>query len=254
VKLLEAALVRARAAARARLPAWRGALRPARLDLRLDDLDAPVPIVGAAMSVEAWQERITDAVMAIGVVPCRVTARVDHAQLPEVVRFASRLELATTLRTAAHGIDRARAADLVAHGLGGWIVMVDDLAAAEVALDAVVAARNETPAQPSVVVEFPVGAAALPGMSACFRWARERGADGARVCPEFRPLAGGGGPGVPRVRGRCPVARRRVEIVADGTIRACPFKAGAATSVGGLTQHVREISACDRSCDHAELV
>lgn len=190
------------------------------------------------------------------------------------------------MRTAATGLDAARAVELVAHGLGGWVVIVDDLAGAEEAIAAVVAARNETPAQPSVVVEFPAGAPALPGPAACFRWARERGADGAWVCPPYRPLAAAGagmlaelkrerwpffvgardsvaqlgappdgaGPGVPRVHGRCPVARRRVEIVADGTIRACPFKAGAATALAALDPHLREVAACDRWCGHVDLV
>lgn len=262
MKVLESLLIRGRARVRART---RSEL-PARLDLRLDDLDAPGPVPAPTLDLDGWQARIVEVVQWAGALPVRIVSRADHPLLPEVVRFCHRLEMPTTLRTNARGLDRAKAEELVDRGLERCILRVaglddrlqgevlgDTASEADAALAALVLARHSRVAQISVLVEIPFDARTAPGLRSLFSWARGKGADGVVLAAPFRGTSVPGD-ALSFARGeRAPFHRsqrevldviekidgigskrsggtcptvNRLEILPDGAVRGCPFKEG----------------------------
>lgn len=196
MKLLESLVIRGRARARARLN--RGD-RPARLDIRLDDLDAPGVVPDGALDLDGWQARIVEVVQWAGAMPVRIVSRADHELLPDIIRFCHRLEMPTSLRTNARGLDRRKAEELVDRGLGECILRVaglddqiqgeilgDSASEADVAIGALVLARHSRVAQIGVVVEIPFDARTARGVRSLIAWARGKGADAVTLASPFR--------------------------------------------------------------------
>ncbi|MFZ5475957.1 MAG: hypothetical protein ACOZNI_04215 [Myxococcota bacterium] len=285
MKALEQLVIRARTRWRSRKAASGEAETPARLLLRLDDLDAPVPPAGELQSLARWFDAVIRVVEATGPLPVRIVARADHGFLPELARFCHRLECPVSVRTTPGGLDARRAEDLVDAGVGRVALRAEDgLAGAIAALRAAVGDRG---ARMDVEVEVPPG----PWMRDAFGEARSAGADGVRVvawqggpwedatraalawakaqhAPFHRtpPEAlaaiadmAGDGPGVPRRAGACPVAQR-IEIGPDGRASCCPFLSGSAppqdtleATWAMLAGHRTAIRACRRACVHPEV-
>ncbi len=196
MKLLESLIIRGRTRARARLN--RGE-RPARLDIRLDDLDAPNAVPDASLDLDGWQARIVEVVQWAGAMSVRIVARADHALLPDIIRFCHRLEMPTSLRTNARGLDRRKAEELVDRGLGECVLRVaglddaiqgavlgDTASEADAAITALVLARHSRIAQIGVVIEIPFDARTARGVRSLIAWARGKGADGVTLASPFR--------------------------------------------------------------------
>jgi len=289
VQLISRLAVQARASAHAqaaRLPAWaRRGLRigggPARLDLRLDDLDgAGTPESrrageGAPRPVGEWQSRVVDWFIAHGPVPVTVITRPGNPLLMELARFCHRLDVPVTVRTVAEGLGKRQAEDIVDAGARRVVVVgATPAAVAEVA-------RARASRRAKVDIEAEVLANTTLDEA---RQLVTAGADGVRVALGWRgalpgpyPLRGvvasfsrtppwtwsaleamrattGEEPGTPRAAGRCP-AGTRVVLDAAGAC-SCPWKLGRVDRAGGwaaLDLHRNEIAACSRECWHPEV-
>lgn len=196
MKALETIRIAARARARtlrARFggtPGW-----PARLTLRVDDLDAPREIGPSTMTLEAWQDQIVSVVQNAGPMPVALVGRPDDPVLADLIRFCHRLEMPTVLRTCARGLDPARAAELVDRGLGAvWLRVAgttdaEQAALGETADDAMSAmaallwARHSRGGDLHVYVEVPLTPANAGAVPRIWEWARAQGADGLRLAP-----------------------------------------------------------------------
>lgn len=199
MKALETIRIAARARVRTLRARFGGAPGwPARLTLRVDDLDAPGELPPATLSLEAWQEHIVAVVQNAGPMPVGLVGRTTDPVLADLVRFCHRLEMPTVLRTCAAGLEPARAAELVDRGLGAVYLRVagttdgEQAALGETAADAMSAMAALLWARPSrggdlhVYVDVPVtpqNAAAVPRI---WEWARAQGADGLRLAPGWR--------------------------------------------------------------------
>lgn len=289
MKLLEQFSVRARALGRRVVAPVRIPSRPASLSFRLDDLDAPGPLV-PSLDLEGWQERIVTLIQAVGVVPARVVGRADHPLLAEVARFAWRLECPVTVRTTAAGLDADRARALVEAGARTVEILDRDGAAWQDeagltgdALRHLARARGPGAIRPDLHVEINVVDVVRHGdpreAAAALRAA---GADGVRIgapwgggpfpASAIDQAAGwiaslhrttpatwaglrrfdGDGPGAPREGGHCPIAARRWELSAEGRLYACPWKEGQALlPAEGPLPDLADHLAAIRSCQRA---
>lgn len=174
--------------------------RPSLLVVRMDDLDAPVPLPSTTLKLDDWLEAVVRVVEWSGALPVRVISRADHRLLGEMVRFAHRLECPTSLRTTSVGMTRARADELVDSGLDAVAVRaagVTDATQATLgeratdlwaALDALTAARASRGARLDIAVEVPFGPPSARELRELLDAARRRGADGVRVAA---PWSGG---------------------------------------------------------------
>ena len=93
---------------------------PARLVLQLDDRDLPGTMgTGKELSPFEWNQAIAQVIEWLGPVPVTVIATRNSAdvQVPELIRFAHRLECPTTLVTDGTGIDEDKAIELLSSGL-----------------------------------------------------------------------------------------------------------------------------------------
>ncbi len=293
MKLIET--LRIRATSRLRREKARLGLgqRPARLDIRLDGLDAPLPGEVPGLTLEAWQERVVELLQWAGPMPVRITAHAGHALLPDLVRFCHRLEMPVTVRTGPDGLSAARAEELLDRGMQLCELVAASLAGpGEDAVRALVHARNSRGVPLTVHVHVPISEASAAGARANFEAARGLGADGVVLCPPWQgvslsalartgvtaALAEGwplqktsagarevlgsmsaGGPGAPRNGGKCEVGGLRLALLPDGSALVCPFKPGRASgpladSGADLAAHRDAIRRCDRACGHPELV
>ncbi|MBM4391751.1 MAG: hypothetical protein FJ090_11570 [Deltaproteobacteria bacterium] len=250
MKLLESLRIRARSALRARVPSLAGIVpRPPRVDLRLDDFDGPGNVPPATLDIDGWQEQVVAFVQWAGPMPARLIARADHRDLADLVRFCHRLEMATTVRTGPAGLSHARAEELLDRGMAACELVVDALdAEAEAAARALVHARHSRAGQ--LTVHLHVRGHAEPGDDLSTR-VRSLGLDRVVASP---PWVGPDGlPGDARRGSHCPVASRRVLLMPDGRVTACPFKGGAASTFPpDLADHRAAIHSCDRACAHPE--
>ncbi len=271
MRRLQHHIAEARAAARnlsARLgPLQPADLRPARLVLRLDDADLPGSLgEGAPLAEAALQARIAEAVGWLGPLPVTVFSAGIDAEGPaiELLRFAHRLDNATTLVTAGLGLDERVALALMDAGLGRLCLRLDaDSAApgspAQGALKALRFARNARQAPLDLECWLPWEGASAAAAPALLLWARAAGADGLRVVAPWRaedlspappPAAappfdrtdpgtrallarmkdatpGPGADGRSALRrpfGPCPVGGQRLELTLNGRLCACPFQ------------------------------
>lgn len=199
MKALEQLAVRTRA----RLREGRARLglggRPARLVVRLDDLDAPGPVPAETLKLDDWFDAMVRVVEWTGALPVHVVSRADHRLLAEIVRFAHRLECPTSLRTSAAGMTQARADELVDCGLEQVYVRVagvsEEAQAAVLgetvtdtrrAIAALQAARHSRGAALDIVLEAPFHARSARELRALYEEARTVGVDGVRVAAPWQ--------------------------------------------------------------------
>ena len=160
------------------------------------------------------------------------------------------------------------------------------------AIAALRAARASRGASLDIVIEVPFDDRSVTELRAIVEEARVAGVDGVRIASPWaggpyapaameaaRWLEGqrgfdrtgtgtyaalralrGGGPGVARTSGSCPVGALQVELLPDATVRCCPFKADTARlgdamepAWTALAGHRAAIKACDRACAHPLL-
>ncbi len=288
MQLISRLVVQARSSAHARaarLPAWaRRGLRlgggPARLDLRLDDLDgAGTPESrrageGAPRPLGEWQSRVLDWFIPHGPVPVTVISRPENPLLMEVTRFCHRLDVPVTVRTVAEGLGKRQAEDIIDGGARRVVVV----GATPAAMAELAHARSSRRAKVDLEAEV------LPNTTLDeARGLVNAGADGVRVVLGWRgalpgpyPLRGvvasfsrtppgtwaaldamgavsGDEPGTARTGGRCPVGSR-VVLDASGAC-SCPWKLGRVDRAGGwaaLDLQRQEIASCTRECWHPE--
>lgn len=175
---------------------------PARLVLRLDDVDLPGAIgTSDEMGPEDWNRLIAQVVEWVGPVPVTVIAihSADDPQVDALVRFAHRMGCHTTLTTDGSGIDAARAELLLDVGLAAVQVLVggvsDDIQqrtvgnSAQEATHAVAAllnAKRDRGAQLDVEVGIPWVDGVTSELKAVVGWAKQAGADGCRIVAPYR--------------------------------------------------------------------
>lgn len=292
MKLLETLRIRAASAVRRQRARFGVGERPARLDVRLDDFDAPGPLSGTPLRVDQWQERLVEYVQWVGPTPVRITARAGHPFLPDLARFCHRVEMPVTVRTSPEGLDVARAEELLDRGMRTCELVTASVdAAAEAALRALVHARHDRALPLTVHVHVPITEASAPGARAVFAAARALGADGVVLCPPWQGVAWSAGaragitaalaegwpaqltsrlarevleasstpgPGAPRDGGHCALGGTRLLLEPDGAATICPFKPGRsaaplAEAGAALAAHREAIRRCDRRCGHPEL-
>ena len=200
MKALEQLVVRARSRyRRGRARVGLGG-RPSQLVIRLDDLDAPVPLPSASLKLDDWLDAVVRVVEWSGALPVRVISRADHRLLCELVRFAHRLECPTSLRTTAFGMSAPRADELVDSGLDAVAVRVAGVTDATQALlgekaadtwaaiEVLNAARASRGAKLDISLEVPFGPAPARELRELIDAARRKGVDGVRVAA---PWTGG---------------------------------------------------------------
>lgn len=152
------------------------------------------------LPLERWQSILLSAVEWLGPVPVTFLSRSQAVSplLPELVRFANRLECAVTLYGVEGGIDDELALRLVDCGLNRACLVLGGVTPdlqAEVsgrsvgrttaAVNALVQARERRRVDLDVVVDFPCTPATAKDLEAVLGWARQAGADGFAVSPPF---------------------------------------------------------------------
>ncbi len=199
MKALEQLVVRARTRLReGRAQVGLGG-RPARLVLRLDDLDAPGPIPAGSLTLDGWYDAVVRVVEWSGPLPAHIVARADHPLLADLVRFTHRLECPTTLRTSAAGMTPRRADELVDCGLERVRVRVagvteatqqavlgESVADTRRAIAALLEARASRGAPLEIVLEVPFDARTASELRALHDEARVVGVDGVRVAAPWQ--------------------------------------------------------------------
>jgi hypothetical protein len=204
VKVVESLLLDVRSRLRARRARLGVASKPARLVVRLDDLDAPLGALMPATPLDAdgWYTAIVRVLEWTGPVPVSVVARAENPHLADVIRFAHRLECRTTLRTCARGLAQRRAEELLDCGLAGVTVRVagasDDVQQAVLgetvaegvaAFRAMLAARHDRGAPCEVLAEVALTAVGAPSLPDVFSAARAAGLDGVVIAAPWRDVA-----------------------------------------------------------------
>jgi len=155
---------------------------------------------GEPLPLEQWQEILLSAVEWLGPVPVTFLSRSETLSplVPELIRFANRLECAVSLYGVDGGIDEDLAVRLVDMGLGRACLVLGGVTPdlhAEVsgrsvgrttaAVRALVRARQLRGEQLDVVVDFPCTPATAKDLEAVLGWAKQAGADGFAVSPPF---------------------------------------------------------------------
>lgn len=272
-----------------RLPAWlRRGLRqldgPARLDLRLDDLDG-LDGVGrpearregetGARPLEEWRQRVVDWFITHGPVPVTVISRPENPLLTEVVRFCHRLDVPVSVRTVGAGLGKLQAEAIIDGGARRVVVTAPTVDA----FLSLVEARMSRSARVDFEAEVQADAT-LDDARALVN----AGADGVRVAAGWqgavpgpwplRPLIAsfsrtapgvwaaldemardGTSPGRARKHGHCGIGMRVVLDAAGAS--SCPFKSGQVdrdAGWAGLAGHRAQIAACTRECWHPEVL
>lgn len=196
---LRGALRRARARTGATAPQR---VMPARLVLRLDDADLPGTMGSAdELTLAAWFRLLTSGVAWLGPLPVTVLALRSgaHPYLPELVRFAHRLECDTLLVSSGEGIDQHKAEELVDCGLqavrllvGGMSEAVHrqivggELSDATRALTELKRAAASRGVPLDVEIGIPWVDPVQSEVRAVIGWARQAGADGYRLMAPWR--------------------------------------------------------------------
>jgi hypothetical protein len=199
VKALEQLVVRARTRVREERARRGVGGRPARLSVRLDDLDAPGPVAADTAKLDDWYDAIVRIVEWSGPLPAQLVARADHRFLADLVRFTHRLECPTTLRTTAAGVNARRADELVDCGLERILVRVagvsegvqqavlgESVADTRRAISALIAARASRGQPLDIALEVPFDERTAPELRALHEEARAVGVDGVLVAAPWR--------------------------------------------------------------------
>jgi hypothetical protein len=291
VKALEHLVVRVRSRVREERARRGLGGPPARLVVRLDDFDAPNVVGDARFTLDDWQEAVVRVIEWSGALPVHIVGRSDHKLLAEMVRFAHRLECPTTLRTDARVLAH-RADELVDCGLDRVIIRRDDDLSLSDAIQSCLDARISRKAALEIRVELPFVPRTAAELRAASDAAVRAGADGVELAIpwsggpfaqptvdsalalrsatngrttkevfDILPRMDGAGPGAPRQRGSCGVGTARVELLPDGSLRCCPFKADTvrlgdamAPAWAAMAAHRSAVQRCDRVCGHPELL
>lgn len=270
----------------ARLPAWlRRGLRqldgPARLDLRLDDLDrvrtAEARREGETGSrpLEEWRQRVVDWFIAHGPVPVVVISRPENPMLMEIVRFCHRLDVPVSVRTVGAALGKLQAEAIIDGGARRVVVTAPTVDA----ILCLVEARTSRSARVDLEAEVQADATLEEARALV-----TAGADGVRVAAGWqgavpgpwplRPLIAsfsrtapgvwtaldemareGTVPGRERKHGHCGIGMRVVLDAAGAS--SCPFKSGQVdrdAGWAGLAAHRAQIAACTRECWHPEVL
>ncbi len=188
---------------------WRG-----RLTDRLVRGDVPVPgrvvmdpgrswsgeLLSDPLPPERWQQILLSATDWLGPVPVTILSRSPElpSVVPELVRFANRLECAVSLYGVDGGIDDELALRLVDCGLRRACLVLGGVTPdlhAEVsgrsvgrttgAVSALVRARERRGVELDVVVDFPCTPSTAKDLEAVLGWAQQAGVDGFAVTPPF---------------------------------------------------------------------
>jgi len=206
MRQLELSLIRTRSALRR---AWSRLattdpemVAPARLVLQVDDGDLPGSTgAGKRLSMNEWQQAITQVVEQFGPLPVTVwaTHTSDHPDVPMLVRFAHRLGCETCLVTDGGGIDEAKAHELLDCGIGAVRLLVGGVsetiqrqtvgnAAVEATsgLAALLKARQERGERLDVEIAIPWVDGVTIEINAVIGWARQAGADGFRIVAPYK--------------------------------------------------------------------
>lgn len=206
MRQLEQSLIRTRSILRR---AWSRAgvtdpelVAPSQLVLRVDDADLPgVMGSGKPLTLHQWQQAIAEVVAWIGPVPVTVIAthNADDAEVPDLIRFAHRLECSTRLVTDGTGLTEDRARYFLSCGLGAVRLLVGGVsemvqrqtvgnAAVEAtsALAALHTVRQEMGVELDIEVAIPWVVDVTLELSAVIGWARQAGADGFRIVAPYR--------------------------------------------------------------------
>jgi len=156
--------------------------------------------VGDRLPVAIWQRALLEAVDWLGPVPVTLLSRSAQLppDLPEVLRFVSRLECPAALFGVDGGVDDEMALRLVDLGLRRACLVLGGVSPdlhAEVAglplepttaaIGAWVRARTSRRSGLDVVVVFPCTPSTASNLSGVEGWARQVGADGFAVSPSF---------------------------------------------------------------------
>jgi hypothetical protein len=205
MRQLEHSLIRTRSILRR---AWSRAgvtdpemVAPSQLVLRMDDADLPGAMgSGKSLTLYQWQQAIAEVVAWIGPVPVTVIAthNADDVDVPELVRFAHRLECSTRLVTDGTGITEDLAGHYIACGLdsvrlviGGVSELVQRQTVGNSAVEATGAlaafhsARLAATAALDIEVAIPWIEGVTLELSAVVGWARQAGADGFRIVAPY---------------------------------------------------------------------
>ncbi len=203
MKALDTLWTSARSRVRQERARWGRPGAPAWMALQLDDMDAPVPAgatepLAPSRTAEAWSADLARFVAEYGTIPVRVTAHATSALLPDVVRFAYRLDCLVSVRTCAQGLDTARAEAILGAGATRVEVRVagatdavqnavlgEDVGTARDAFAALLGARARLggiPAgRPRVLAEWVLNAGGASDLRQIFDEARRAGLDGVRI-------------------------------------------------------------------------
>lgn len=251
VKLLESFRIAAAASARKRLGRLGIVEKPGRLELALDDFDAPSQLGASVLGYEAWQDRVVGFIQWAGPAPVRITAHPDNPLLADMVRFCHRLEMPTRVRTSAQGLDRHKAEELIDRGMMLCELVAATVAEAEPAVRHLIHGRLSRAATLRVVLH-----ATKPVSPADRDSARGLGIDEVIEVPDWRNA--NGQPGISRTSGHCPIASVRLLLSADDSVVACPFHPGGGMgmlpdSAANLAGHRAAIRSCTRVCSHPTL-
>jgi hypothetical protein len=172
---------------------------PARVVLDLGRSWSGLP-VEADQDPERWFQVLLAAVEWLGPVPVTFLnrSRCLSPLVPDLVRFAHRLECSVSLYGVDGGVDDDMALQLVDRGLQRACLVLGGVTPdlhAEVsgrsvgrttaAVTALVRARERRRASLDVVVDFPCTPATAKDLPAVLGWARQAGADGFAVSPPF---------------------------------------------------------------------
>ena len=172
---------------------------PARLALDPGRQWSGTPVEGM-LPIEHWHRVLLEAVEWLGPVPVTFISRSEvlAASVPELVRFAHRLECDVSLYGVDGGIDDDMALRLVDCGLQRACLVLSgvtpdlhsevsgrSVGRTTAAVSALVRAREARRAPLDVVVDFPCTPATAQDLPAVLGWARQAGADGFAASPPF---------------------------------------------------------------------
>ena len=175
---------------------------PARLVLRVDDVDLPGAIgTSGEMSQQDWNQLIAQVVEWVGPVPVTVIATHSGGdpQVDALVRFAHRMGCHTKLITDGTGIDEARAEMLLDVGLAAVQILVGGVSdgiqrqtvgnSAQEATRAVAAflnAKRERGSTLDIEIGIPWVDGVTAELKAVVGWAKQAGADGCRIVAPYK--------------------------------------------------------------------
>jgi hypothetical protein len=165
-------------------------VRPARLVLRIDDVDLPGSLGSTPHDpLPRWQSRLVESIQWLGVIPVTIQAGAsgDGALAFELVRFAHRLDCPTLLACDGTGITEEAAYRLVDIGLDAVRIEVSGASGAgEAAARAFRAAGHRCGRALDIEAMVVWSEPSVHAAGAVLDWARRSGCDGYRISAPWR--------------------------------------------------------------------